>query len=274
MDDFPLHFLKQFPMRFFDVGAIPDPLDLPFWCSRLDAVLFFQFSQCRENYQNISKIPPNWLPKSTKNQPKIDQKINQKLYRIFDHILLPKWSQNDPEMGGKNWKKLALGPLGGQGRPPGPPKAPMRPPELPKWSPRDPQSPQNAAQGTPRAPKMEPKGPPEGPKLSPRDHQSPQNGAEDAPDPQKGAQATPRVPKMETKIPDYQHGPPKLPKYAQEASTNERTHRQMQRQQPNNPPSKQPKQNGSAECAKRLNNVSNIPPKMRPKPFKNQSKNH
>ena len=61
---------------FFEICGISDPANPQFWCSRLRAVRFFEFSSNRKQIQNERKISPKWLPKSTKKPPKIKTQIN------------------------------------------------------------------------------------------------------------------------------------------------------------------------------------------------------
>ena len=115
------------------------------------------------------------------------------MHLILKRFLLRKWSQNDPQMGGK---KLGKFHFGRPGRPRGPPRTPK------------------ATHWAPRAPKMEHKAPPEPQKSTPRHPQSVQ----------KGAQASPEHPKWDPSCPQESKTAPKFPNYSKEALTNERTH--------------------------------------------------
>ena len=121
---------------FLENCSISAPANPQFWCSRLSAVRFFEFSSNRKQIQNERNISPKWLPKSTKQPLKIKTKINVKSHQIFYRFLPPKWSQHEPKMGGKKVGKFGFGHLG---------------------RPRGPQEPQRR-QRSPRAPKMKPKG--------------------------------------------------------------------------------------------------------------------
>ena len=148
-------------MIFFDLGAICDHRNLRFWYSRLHAVRFFEFSPCRKKYQENSKICSKLVPKPTPKPQKNHKQIHQKMHLIFERFSPPKWTKNDPQMGGKKLGKFHFGRLG---RPRGAPRTPK------------------ATHWTPRTPKMEPKAPPEPPKWIPSDPQSSQKGAQASPE--------------------------------------------------------------------------------------------
>ena len=73
---FPTVFGHIHDAFFFEICGISDPANPQFWCSRLGAVRFFEFSSNCKQIQNERKISPNLLPKSTKKPPKIKSKIN------------------------------------------------------------------------------------------------------------------------------------------------------------------------------------------------------
>ena len=149
---------------FFENCSISDPANPQFWCSRLRAVRFFEFSSNRKQIQNERKNPPKWLPKSTNKPVKIKTQINEKSHQIFHRFLPPKWSQNEPKMKGKKVGKFGFGHLW---RPRGAPKEPQRhqrSPRAPKMEPKAAPDPQNRPQEEPTDPKMVPRRPPELPK--------------------------------------------------------------------------------------------------------------
>ena len=79
----------------FGLGSFLTPQTLQFGalaCTPCDS----EFSPCRKQSQNNFQISLNIVPKSSQNQQKNHQTINQKLYQIFDQFLHPKWTQNDP----------------------------------------------------------------------------------------------------------------------------------------------------------------------------------
>ena len=155
---------------FLEICSISDPANPQFWCSRLGAVRFFEFSSNRKQIQNERKISPKWLPKSTKKPLKIKTKINQKSHQIFHRFLPQNGAKMSPKWEGKKWENLALGTLGGQ-------RGTRRAPKAPE----EPQSPKNEAQGSPQTPEMDPKRSPETPKWCPSDPPTSQNGAQEAP---------------------------------------------------------------------------------------------
>ena len=59
----------------FEIYGISDPANPQFWCSRLGAVRFFEFSPNRKQIQNEHKHSAKWLPKSSKKPLKIKTKI-------------------------------------------------------------------------------------------------------------------------------------------------------------------------------------------------------
>ena len=73
---FPYIFWAYSRCVFFESCGISDPANPPFWCSRLGAVRFFEFSSNRKQIQNERKISPKWLPQSTKKPLKIKTQIN------------------------------------------------------------------------------------------------------------------------------------------------------------------------------------------------------
>ena len=73
---FRYSFWAYFRCVFFEICGISDPANPQFWCSRLGAVRFFEFSSNRKQIQHERKISPKWLPKSTKKPLKIKTKIN------------------------------------------------------------------------------------------------------------------------------------------------------------------------------------------------------
>ena len=166
-DDFPLQFFDLFSMRLFLILA-PFLITPTFHFGAL-AYTPCDFSSFRQVAKSTNTTP-KYLQNYLQNPPKINQKTIKKSIKNCIRFWIGFYLQNGakmiPKWEGKNWENLTLGPLGGQGRPQGPPKAATGPPKPPKWSPR-----------VPRAPKMEPKRPPKHPKRYPSDSQSTQNGA-------------------------------------------------------------------------------------------------
>ena len=97
---------------FFEICGFSDPANPQFWCSRLGAVRFFEYSPNRKQNQNERKHSAKWLPKTTKKPLKIKTKINQKSYQNLHRFLPPKWIQNDPKMGGTKMGKFGFEPVG------------------------------------------------------------------------------------------------------------------------------------------------------------------
>ena len=131
---------------------------------------FSSFRHVAKSTKKTPKYPQNWSQNPPQNHKNTTNKSIKKMHLIFERFSPPKWTKNDPQMGGNKLGKFHFWRLG---RPRGAPRTPK------------------ATHWTPRAPKMEPKAPPEPSKWSPSDPRSSQ----------KGAQASPEHPKWDPSCP-------------------------------------------------------------------------